>query len=91
MTRAELVTAMAAKAGLTKQDAQKALEAFVSCVTQAVKAGEDVRIVGFGNFVAVDRPAGAARNPKTGAPVARPACKTLKFRPGEGLKVAIQK
>ena len=90
MTKAELVSAIAEKSGLDKKDSQKALEAFVGCVTEAMKTGEDVRIVGFGNFVCVDRPAGMARNPRTGAQVARPASKAVKFRPGEGLKSAIQ-
>ncbi|CAN5339549.1 HU family DNA-binding protein [soil metagenome] len=91
MTKAELVSAISEKAGLEKKDAQKALEAFVGCVTSAMKTGEDVRIVGFGNFVSVDRAAGMARNPRTGAQVARPASRAVKFRPGEGLKAAIQK
>ena len=91
MTKAELVTAMAEQAGMEKRDAHKALDAFVSCLTAAMKAGSDVRIVGFGNFVSVHRPAGTARNPKTGASVARPAATTMKFRPGEGFKNAIQK
>ena len=55
-----------------------------------MKTGEDVRIVGFGNFVAVDRPAGLARNPRTGESVERAASKAVKFRPGEGLKSAVQ-
>ena len=90
MTKAELVIAMSEKSGMEKKDAQKALDAFVGCVTDAVKTGEDVRIVGFGNFVSVDRAAGVARNPKTGAKVARPASRAVKFRPGDGLKAAIQ-
>ena len=90
MTKAELVQAIADKAGLEKRQAHKALDAFIECVTESVKGGADVRIVGFGNFVPVDRAAGLSRNPKTGQPVDRPASKTVKFRPGEGLKTAIQ-
>lgn len=90
MTKAELVQAMSEKAGIDKKQAQKALEAFVECVSESMKKGEDVRIVGFGNFVAVDRPAGTARNPRTGETVERAASKAVKFRPGEGLKSAIQ-
>ena len=56
-------------------------------MTASLKDGEDIRIVGFGNFVAVDRPAGTARNPRTGETVQREASKAVKFRPGEGLKV----
>ena len=54
-----------------------------------MKAGEEVRIVGFGNFVPVDRAEGLARNPRTGEQVHRAASKTVKFRPGEGLKGAL--
>ena len=90
MTKAELIQAIADRAGLSKSQAKEALDAFVEAVTATVKAGQDVRIVGFGNFIAVDRPAGKARNPRTGATVDRPASKTVRFRPGEGLKGALQ-
>ena len=90
MTKAELVQAMAEKADLDKKQAGKALDAFIEAVTHSLKDGSDVRIVGFGNFVAVDRPAGLARNPRTGESVERAASKAVKFRPGEGLKSAVQ-
>ncbi|MBE7217394.1 MAG: HU family DNA-binding protein [Caulobacteraceae bacterium] len=90
MTKAELITAIAEKADMDKKAAGKALDAFTDCVTAALKEGADVRIVGFGNFVAVDRPAGTARNPRTGETVQRAASKAVKFRPGEGLKSAVQ-
>lgn len=90
MTKAELVQAIAEKADLDKKQAGKALDAFIETVTHSLKDGSDVRIVGFGNFVAVDRPAGVARNPRTGETVDRAASKAVKFRPGEGLKSAVQ-
>ena len=90
MTKAELVQAIADKAGLNKNQAKDALEAFISSVTDTVKDGKDVRIVGFGNFVPVERAAGTARNPRTGETVDRPASKTVRFRPGEGLKGALK-
>ena len=90
MTKAELVQAIAEKADLDKKQAGKALDAFIETVTESLKSGSDVRIVGFGNFVAVDRPAGTARNPRTGETVDRAASKAVKFRPGEGLKSAVQ-
>ena len=90
MTKAELVQAIAEKADLDKKQAGKALDAFIETVTGSLKEGSDVRIVGFGNFVAVDRPAGLARNPRTGESVERAASKAVKFRPGEGLKTAVQ-
>ncbi len=90
MTKAELVQAIADKAGLNKNQAKDALEAFIGAVTDTVKGGKDVRIVGFGNFVPVERAAGTARNPRTGETVDRPASKTVRFRPGEGLKGALK-
>jgi DNA-binding protein HU-beta len=89
MTKAELVTAMAEKSGLNKNQARAALDGFIDTVTATVKSGIQVRIVGFGSFVPVSREAGMARNPRTGARVARPASKTVRFRAGEGLKSAL--
>ena len=89
MTKAELVSAIADKAGLNKTQAREALEAFLNSVTDTLKSGEEVRLVGFGSFMPVDRPAGMARNPRTGASVKRPASKTARFRIGEGLKTAL--
>ncbi|MEO6339449.1 MAG: HU family DNA-binding protein [Caulobacteraceae bacterium] len=89
MTKAELVVAIAEKAGLSRIQAKGALDAFVDSVTDSLKSGTEVRIVGFGSFVRVDRPAGMARNPRTGAQVKRPASKTARFRVGDGLKGAL--
>jgi DNA-binding protein HU-beta len=89
MTKAELVSAIADKAGLNKMQARDALEAFVACVTASVKAGAEVRIVGFGSFTPVERKPGVARNPRTGEQIKRLASKTVRFRIGEGLKSAL--
>jgi len=89
MTKAELVNAIADSANLTKTQARDALEAFVSAVTASLKSGTEVRLVGFGSFVPVERKAGTARNPRTGATVKRPASRTARFRVGEGLKSAL--
>jgi DNA-binding protein HU-beta len=89
MTKAELVAAMADKTGMSRDGAKKALDAFTDCVVAALKKGEDVRLVGFGTFLPVKRPAGTARNPRTGQTVQRPASKTARFRVGEGLKGAL--
>ena len=86
MTKAELIAAMADEAGLSREQAKKALDAFTNNVTASLKSGNDVRLVGFGTFAAVNRAAGTARNPRTGQTVARPASKTCRFRVGEGLK-----
>ena len=90
MTKAELITRIAERSGLKPAQAKDALEAFLSTVTEAVKDGEDVRLVGFGSFVPVTRAAGTARNPRTGESVARPESKTVKFRVGEALKGALR-
>ena len=88
-TKAELVTVIADKAGITKIQAKEALEAFIDAVTGSLKAGQDVRLVGFGTFKAVARAAGTARNPRTGESVNRPASKTARFQVGEGLKTTL--
>ncbi|MBN8552716.1 MAG: HU family DNA-binding protein [Caulobacterales bacterium] len=89
MTKAELIAAMADGAGLSKEQAKKALDAFTDSVTDSLKRGDDVRLVGFGTFAAVTRKAGMARNPRTGQTVPRAASKTARFRVGEGLKTAL--
>ena len=89
MTKAELVIAIAEKAGLNKIQARDALAAFQSSVTESLKAGRQVRLVGFGSFVPVRRAAGISRNPKTGAKVNRAASTTARFRIGESLKNAL--
>ena len=89
MTKAELVTAIADKAGLNKAQAKDALEAFIDSVTASLKSGDEVRLVGFGSFVPVKRAAGTARNPRTGETVNRPASKTARFQVGEGLKTTL--
>ena len=89
MTKAELISAILEKAGLNKNQSRDALEAFLSSVTESLKAGKEVRLVGFGSFLPVDRKAGTARNPRTGESVNRPASKTARFRVGEALKGAL--
>ncbi|HEX8233398.1 MAG TPA: HU family DNA-binding protein [Caulobacteraceae bacterium] len=86
MTKAELVSAISERANLSKTQAREALEAFTGVITESLKRGEEVRLVGFGAFVPVARKAGTARNPKTGQQVQRPASNTCRFRIGEGLK-----
>jgi DNA-binding protein HU-beta len=89
MTKAELIGRMAATAQISRDQAKAALEGFTDGVTEALSQGRDVKLIGFGSFVAVDRKAGVARNPQTGEAVARPASRTARFRPGEGLKSAL--
>ena len=89
MTKAELVSEIADRAGLNKAQAKEALDAFIDSVSTSLKAGEEVRLVGFGSFVPVKRAAGVARNPRTGAVVKRPASQTCKFRVGDALKTSL--
>ena len=89
MTKAELITAIAERTGLNKTQSKDALEGFVDSVTASLKAGHEVRLVGFGSFVPVKRAAGMARNPRTGETVKRPASTTARFKVGEGLKHAL--
>jgi len=86
MTKAELVSAIADRAGLNKAQAKEALDAFMESVSTSLKAGNEVRLVGFGSFVPVQRAAGVARNPKTGERVKRPASQTCRFKVGDSLK-----
>jgi DNA-binding protein HU-beta len=89
VTKADLVNAMAEKAGLSKTDAEKALKAFSDAVTDALKAGEKVALVGFGTFSVSSRAARTGKNPQTGAKIDIPAAKTPKFKAGKALKDAV--
>ena len=89
MTKAELVDAIAKNSSLTRAQAREALEAFVGAVTTSLRKGTEVRLVGFGSFVPISRPAGLARNPKTGASVRKAASRTCRFRAGDSLKAAL--
>ena len=89
MTKAELVAAMAEKAGMNRVQAKEALDAFIASVIEALREGEDVRVVGFGAFRSIHKPAGMARNPKTGATVRKPARRTCRFQAGDGLKSSL--
>jgi len=89
MTKAEFIANLAAKTGFSKKDAEKAVNAFIEVVKDALKKGEKVSLVGFGSFEVVKRAARKGRNPQTGKEITIPASKTPKFRPGKGLKEAV--
>lgn len=89
MNKGELVNAMADRVGLTRAQAGEALDAAIETITEALKKGDEVKIVGFGTLVVTDRDAGEARNPRTGEKVIVPASKAPKFRAGAGLKDAV--
>ena len=86
MNKSELIAALAQKAELSKKDAEKALGAFVEVVTEAMKAGEKVQLVGFGTFESKSRPARIARNPRTNEEIKIEASKTASFKAGKALK-----
>ena len=90
MNKAELVDAMAKKAGLTKAQAARALDAFLESVEEALKKGDSVVLVGFGTFAVKERKERQGRNPRTGEPMTIPAAKVPAFRPGKKLKDAVQ-
>ena len=90
MNKAELVAAVADKAELTKKDAEKAVKAFVDVVTEELKKGEEVQVVGFGTFKVAERAAREGRNPQTGASMQIKASKTPKFKAGKALKDAVK-
>jgi DNA-binding protein HU-beta len=85
MNKAQLIDAMAAKAGLTKADAKKALDAFIDVTSEALKGGDRVALVGFGSFSVASRSARTGRNPQTGKEINIPAKAVVKFKPGSEL------
>ncbi len=89
MNKSELIAAIAQKSDLTKKDAEKALAAFIDVVSDALKAGDKVQIVGFGSFESKDRPARTARNPRTGEEIEIAASKNATFKAGKALKDGI--
>ncbi|MBO7476898.1 MAG: HU family DNA-binding protein [Salinivirgaceae bacterium] len=85
MNKQELVAAMAEKAGLTKADSEKALNAFTAAVADALSAGQSVQLVGFGTFAVSERSARTGKNPRTGAKLQIAAKKVAKFKAGKAL------
>ena len=90
MNKNEFVAAIAEKSGLTKKDAEAALNAYTEVVTDALKAGDSVQLIGFGTFEVRERAARTGRNPHTGETIEIAAAKVPAFKPGKALKDAIQ-
>lgn len=86
MNKTELVAAMADQAGISKKDAEKALAAFTASVTDELKKGGKVQLVGFGTFEVVERKAREGRNPQSGKTMKIAASKAPKFKAGKALK-----
>ena len=89
MNKTELVAAVAEQADISKKDAEKALKAFVDVVTEEMKKGEKVQLVGFGTFEVSERATREGRNPQTGKTMKIEACKAPKFKAGKALKDAV--
>lgn len=91
MNKSDLIAAMAAKTGETKKSAEASLDAFISTVTESLKKGEKVQLVGFGSFEVRKRAARKGRNPQTKEEIKIPASKAPVFKAGKALKDLVNK
>lgn len=89
MNKSELIDAIADNAGLTKADAGRALDGVITAVTDALKGGDSVSLVGFGTFSVKERAARTGRNPQTGATIQIKAAKVPSFKAGKSLKDSV--
>ena len=90
MTKVELIAAVAATAGLTKKDAEKAVSATLDVITETLQKGDKVSLVGFGTFEVRERKERQGRNPQTREPMTIPASKLPAFSAGKALKDAVK-
>ena len=90
MNKTELIKAMAAKADVTKKDAEACLSAFMDSVKETLKNGDSVQLMGFGTFGVSERAARIGRNPRTGETMEIAASKVPTFKAGHGLKDALK-
>ncbi|MDD2370945.1 MAG: HU family DNA-binding protein [Firmicutes bacterium] len=91
MNKGELVSSVAADAGLSKKDAEKAVAAVFDSITEALAQGDKVQLVGFGTFEVRDRAARTGHNPKTNESIQIPASKVPAFKAGKALKDTVKK
>lgn len=89
MKKVELIEAVATKAGLTKADAGRAIDATLETIVNALKGGDKVPLVGFGTFAVAERNERTARNPRTGETITIPARKAVTFKAGSALKDSV--
>ncbi len=89
MNKTELVASVAEKAGLTKKDSEKAVNAVLAAVSESLQKGEKVQLVGFGTFEVRERKARKAQNPQTKKEITIPATKVPAFKAGKGLKEVV--
>jgi DNA-binding protein HU-beta len=86
VNRNELVDTVSSKTDMKKSDASKAVDAVFDAIADALKGGDEVRLVGFGTFSVASRAASEGRNPRTGEKIQIAASKQAKFKPGKGLR-----
>ena len=91
MNKTEFIAAIAENAGISKKDAEKAVNAYAEVVKAELKKGEKVQLVGFGTFEVSERAAREGRNPQTGATMKIKASKAPKFKAGKALKDLVNK
>lgn len=89
MNKNDLIAEVADRTNLSKADATKAVDYVFDIITDALKKGDEVRLVGFGTFVVSTRAASEGRNPRTGETIQIPSSKQPKFKAGKGLKDAV--
>jgi DNA-binding protein HU-beta len=89
VNKSELIQAVADGSGLSRADATRATDSLLDAITQALKGKDEVRLIGFGTFSVAHRKATQGRNPQTGAPIQLKASNQPKFKPGKGLKDAV--
>ena len=89
MNKSELIEAVASKSGLTKADAERAFKAFIETITDTLKSGDQVTMIGFGTFLVRERKARQGRNPRTGETIQIKAAKNPAFKAGKALKDAV--
>lgn len=91
MNKADLISKISVNSGLSKKDSEKALVAAIDAITDSLKDGEKVQLVGFGIFDVKERAARTGRNPKTKEAIKIPASRTPQFKAGKALKDAVAK
>ena len=91
MTKAELVTMVASKSGLSKKDTEKAIAGMIDTITETLAKGESIQLVGFGTFEVRERAARTGINPRTKAKIEIAATKVPAFKAGSALKEAVAK
>lgn len=91
MNKNDLVAVVADKAGMSKADSARAVDAVFDSIAEALQGGGEVRLVGFGTFLVTNRKESKGRNPRTGEAIVIPAARVPKFKAGKGLKDSLKK